>query len=99
MKRWSEFLDLLSAADLELTTLGLRIPDDYESNARTHFNSAAAQVKEALAILTLKKSSRALFVLWDVVFGLHERWTPSGDVCAPKQGSCCTRIDNRRTQE
>jgi hypothetical protein len=44
-------IDLLKAADLELTTLGEQIPDDDESSTRQHFNNASAQVREALGIL------------------------------------------------
>jgi hypothetical protein len=44
-------IDLLEAANLELITLGERIPDDDESNTRQHYNNASAQVKEALGIL------------------------------------------------
>jgi hypothetical protein len=46
-----QLVDLLEAANLELTTLGEWIPDNDESDARMHFNNAAAQVKEALGIL------------------------------------------------
>jgi hypothetical protein len=46
-----QVIDLLEAANLELITLGERIPEDDESNARQHYNNASAQVKEALNML------------------------------------------------
>jgi hypothetical protein len=46
-----KLMDLLEAANLELSTLGKWIPDDDESDARQHYNNASAQVQEALGIL------------------------------------------------
>ena len=45
-----QVIDLLDAANSELTTLGQWVPDD-ESDARQHYNNASAQVQEALGIL------------------------------------------------
>lgn len=47
-----QVVDLLEAANLELTTLGELIPDDDESSTRQHYNNASAEVREALGILT-----------------------------------------------
>jgi hypothetical protein len=47
-----QVVELLQAANSELTTLGGLIPDDDESDIRQHYNNAAAEVSEALGILT-----------------------------------------------
>jgi hypothetical protein len=47
-----QVVELLQAANSELTTLGGLIPDDDESDIRQHYNNAAAEFSEALGILT-----------------------------------------------